>query len=145
MNEEKTKRTEEIKNKYRKQISAISGERHLIEIQLQQYPLQIKNIKAEQASWERKELEWKRNRLEEIETLIGGKEKERQKCCNNEELLKQEREKLVLQIYEEQRRRKRKNAVLLMLRYRLHTRNCPTGVWMRITEKKNFTSCRMRS
>lgn len=50
LNEEKTKRTEEIKNKYRKQTSAISAERHLIEIQLQQYPLQIKNIKAEQAS-----------------------------------------------------------------------------------------------
>ena len=79
LNEEKTKRTEEIKNKYRKQISAISAERHLIEIQLQQYPLQIKNIKAEQASWERKESEWKRNRLDEIEILIGGKEKERQK------------------------------------------------------------------
>lgn len=78
LNEEKTKRTEEIKNKYRKQISAISGERHLLEIQLQQYPLQIKNIKAEQASWERKESEWKRNRIEEIETFIGGKEKERQ-------------------------------------------------------------------
>ena len=46
LNEEKTKRTEEIKNKYRKQISAISGERHLLEIQLQQYPLQIKNIKG---------------------------------------------------------------------------------------------------
>ena len=58
LNEEKSKRTEEIKNKYRKQISAISGERHLLEIQLQQYPLQIKNIKAEQASWERKESEW---------------------------------------------------------------------------------------
>ena len=108
MNEEKTKRTEEIKNKYRKQISAISGERHLLEIQLQQYPLQIKNIKAEQASWERKESEWKRNRIEEIETFIGGKEKERQKCCNNEELLKQEREKQILQIYEEQRKAEKK-------------------------------------
>ena len=42
-------------------------------------------------------------------------------------------------------RRKRKNAVLLMLRYRQYTRNCPTGVWIWITEKKNFTSCRMRS
>lgn len=108
LNEEKTKRTAEIKNKYRKQISAISAERHLIEIQLQQYPLQIKNIKAEQASWERKESEWKRNRLDEIETLIGGKEKERQKCCNNEELLKQEREKRILQIYEEQRKAEKK-------------------------------------
>ena len=141
----KTKRTEEIKNKYRKQISAISGERHLLEIQLQQYPLQIKNIKAEQASWERKESEWKRNRIEEIETFIGGKEKERQKCCNNEELLKQEREKRILQISDEQRKAERKNAVLLMLRYRQYTRNCPTGVWIWITEKKNFTSCRMRS
>ena len=108
MNEEKTKRTEEIKNKYRKQISAISGERHLLEIQLQQYPLQIKNIKAEQASWERKESEWKRNRIEEIETFIGGKEKERQKCCNNEELLKQEREKRILQISDEQRKAEKK-------------------------------------
>jgi len=108
LNEEKTKRTEEIKNKYRKQISAISGERHLLEIQLQQYPLQIKNIKAEQASWERKESEWKRNRIEEIETFIGGKEKERQKCCNNEELLKQEREKRILQISDEQRKAEKK-------------------------------------
>lgn len=108
LNEEKTKRTEEIKNKYRKQISAISSERHLLEIQLQQYPLQIKNIKAEQASWERKESEWKRNRIEEIETFIGGKEKERQKCCNNEELLKQEREKRILQISDEQRKAEKK-------------------------------------
>ena len=104
LNEEKTKRTEEIKNKYRKQISSLSAERHLFEIQLQQYPLQIKGIKAEQASWERKESEWKRNRLEEIETLLGGKEKERQKCFNHEELLKQEREKRILQINEEQRK-----------------------------------------
>ena len=102
LNEEKTKRTEEIKNKYRKQISAISGERQV------QYPLQIKNIKAEQASWERKESEWKRNRLDEIETLLGGKEKERQKCCNNEELLKQEREKRILQINEELRKAEKK-------------------------------------
>ncbi|WP_300793910.1 ATP-binding protein [uncultured Bacteroides sp.] len=108
LNEEKTKRTEEIKNKYRKQISAISGEMQVLEIQLQQYPLQIKNIKAEQASWERKESEWKRNRLEEIETLIGGKEKERQKCCNNEDLLKQEREKRILQINEELRKAEKK-------------------------------------
>ena len=108
LNEEKTKRTEEIKNKYRKQISAISGERQVLEIQLQQYPLQIKNIKAEQASWERKELEWKRNRLDEIETLLGGKEKERQKCCNNEDLLKQEREKRILQINEELRKAEKK-------------------------------------
>ena len=132
----KKKRTEEIKNKYRKQISAISGERHLLEIQLQQYPLQIKNIKAEQASWERKESEWKRNRIEEIETFIGGKEKERQKCCNNEGFFR---------FLTSRERRKRKNAVLLMLRYRQYTRNCPTGVWIWITEKKNFTSCRMRS
>lgn len=104
LNEEKTKRTEEIKNKYRKQISSLSAERHLFEIQLQQYPLQIKGIKAEQASWERKESEWKRNRIEEIETLLGGKEKERQKCFNHEELLKQEREKRILQINEEQRK-----------------------------------------
>ena len=108
LNEEKTKRTEEIKNKYRKQISAISGERQVLEIQLQQYPLQIKNIKAEQASWERKESEWKRNRLDEIETLLGGKEKERQKCCNNEDLLKQEREKRILQINEELRKAEKK-------------------------------------
>lgn len=108
LNEEKTKRTEEIKNKYRKQISAISGERQVLEIQLQQYPLQIKDIKAEQASWVRKELEWKRNRLDEIETLLGGKEKERQKCCNNEDLLKQEREKRILQINEELRKAEKK-------------------------------------
>ena len=108
LNEEKMKRTEEIKNKYKKQISAISGERQVLEIQLQQYPLQIKNIKAEQASWERKESEWKRNRLDEIETLIGGKEKERQKCCNNEDLLKQEREKRILQINEELRKAEKK-------------------------------------
>lgn len=108
LNEEKIKRTEGIKNKYRKQISTISDERHLLEFQLQQYPLQIKNIKAELASWERKESEWKRNRLEEIETLIGGKEKERQKCSNNEELLKQEREKRALQIADEQRKAEKK-------------------------------------
>lgn len=101
LNEEKTKRIEDIKNKYRKQIAAVSGERQLLEIQLQQYPLQEKNMKAELASWERKEEEWKKSRLEEIEILIGGKEKERQKCSNNEELLKQEREKRMAQITDE--------------------------------------------
>ena len=113
LNEEKTKRTEEIKNRYRKQISAISDERQVLEIQLQQYPLNIKNIRAELASWKRKESEWKRNKIEEIETLIGGKEKERQKYCNNEKVLKQEREKRILQIDEEQRKeeKKERNAV----------------------------------
>ena len=142
----KAKRTEEIKNKYRKQISAISGERHLLEIQLQQYPLQIKNIKAEQASWERKESEWKRNRIEEIEHLLEARKRKDKNDCNNEELLKQEREKAgFFRFLTSRERRKRKNAVLLMLRYRQYTRNCPTGVWIWITEKKNFTSCRMRS
>lgn len=108
LNEEKTRRIEDIKSKYRKLISAMSDERHLLEIQLQQYPFREKNIKAELASWERKESEWKRNRLEEIETLIGGKEKERQKCSNNEELLKQEREKRIFQIVDEQRKAEKK-------------------------------------
>lgn len=112
LNEEKMTRVEAVRNKYRKQISAISGEMHLLEIQLQQYPSQKKTAKAEYVSWTRKEEEWKRNQLEEVETGIGGKEKERQRCSGNEEALRQERERRIAQVFDEQRKveKKERNA-----------------------------------
>ena len=55
LKEEKTKQAGTIKNKYRKQISALSGEMRLLEVQLQQYPLQVKSITADLVSWKRKE------------------------------------------------------------------------------------------
>lgn len=108
LKEEKTKQAETIKNKHRKQISALSGEMRLLEVQLQQYPLQVKSLTADLVSWKRKEEEWKKNRIEEIETAIGGKEKERQKCSDGEDLLKQEREKRIAQILEEQKKAEKK-------------------------------------
>lgn len=112
LNEEKMTRVEAVRNKYRKQISAISGEMHLLEIQLQQYPSQKKTAKAEYVSWTRKEEEWKRSQLEEVETEIGGKEKERQRCSGNEEALRQERERRIAQVFDEQRKveKKERNA-----------------------------------
>lgn len=55
LKEEKTKQAETIKNKHRKQISALSGEMRLLEVQLQQYPLQVKSLTADLVSWKRKE------------------------------------------------------------------------------------------
>ena len=52
---------------------------HLLEVQLQQYPVQQKELAAERASLQRKEDEWKKEQLAEIEIAIGRKEKERQK------------------------------------------------------------------
>lgn len=60
LNEEKEKQAESIRNKYRRQISVISNEMHLLESQLQQYPTKMKNLKAELVSWQRKEDEWKK-------------------------------------------------------------------------------------
>lgn len=108
LNEDKVKQTETIKNKYRKQISLVSGEMHLLEVQLQQYPLQEKNVKVELASWKHKEEEWKITQLEKIEIAIGGKEKERQKCSDSDKILKQEREKRIAQISDEQKKVEKK-------------------------------------
>lgn len=108
LNEEKIKQTETIRKKYRKKISAISNEMHLLEIQLQQYPTIGKNIKAEYASLIRKEEEWKKKQLEETEIKIGGKEKERQKYSDKEKVLKKEREKRIAQIFDEQRKAEKK-------------------------------------
>ena len=104
LNEEKEKQAESIRNKYRRQISVISNEMHLLESQLQQYPTKMKNLKAELVSWQRKEDEWKKKQLEEIEISIGGKEKERQKCSDDEGVLKKERDKRIGLIYDEQRK-----------------------------------------
>ena len=82
----------------------ISNEMHLLESQLQQYPTKMKNLKAELVSWQRKEDEWKKKQLEEIEISIGGKEKERQKCSDDEGVLKKERDKRIGLIYDEQRK-----------------------------------------
>ena len=73
---------------------------HLLEVQLQQYPVQQKNLQAERASLQRKEDEWKKEQLAEIEIAIGRKEKERQKCNDAEAVLKQEREKRIKEIDE---------------------------------------------
>lgn len=108
LNEEKANRTEAIKSKYRKQVSALSNEMHLLEIQLRQYPAMEKNMKVEHASWMRKEEEWKNRQLEEIEIKIGGEEKKKQKCVDNEEALKKEREKRIAQISDERRRAEKK-------------------------------------
>lgn len=108
LNEEKTKQIDAIKNKYRKQILALSDKMHTDEIQLQQYPNLEKHIKANLASLKRKEEEWKKNKLKEIELAIGGKEKERQKCNDSESCLKQERERHVSKIFDEQRKNEKK-------------------------------------
>lgn len=104
LDEGKEKETEVVRKNYRKQISALSDEMHLLEVQLQQYPVQQKNLQAERASLQRKEDEWKKQQLAEIEIAIGGKEKERQKCNDTETVLKQEREKRITQIAEELRK-----------------------------------------
>lgn len=111
LNEEREKQTEAIKNKYRKQISTLSNEMHLLEIQLQQYPVQQKHLQAERASLQRKEEEWKKEQLSEIEISLGGKEKERQKCNDTETALKQEREKRITQIADELRKAEKREHV----------------------------------
>ncbi len=104
LNDDKEKQIEAIRNKYRRQISGISNEKHLLEIQIQQYPLHEKSLKAELVSWTRKEEEWKKDRMEEIDIAIGGKEKERQKCSDTENALKSEREKRIALINDELRK-----------------------------------------
>lgn len=108
LNDEKEKQTESIRNKYRRQISVVSNEMHLLEVQLQQYPAMAKSLKTERVSWQRKEEEWKKSQLAGIEVEIGGKEKERQKCSDDEATLKKERERRIGQIYDELKRVEKK-------------------------------------
>lgn len=110
LNEEKAKQAEAVRSKYRKQVSGISGEIHLLEIQMQQCPIRQKTIQAEKISWMRKEEEWKKSQLEEIDIAIGGKEKEKKKCGENEYALRRERDKRIALIFEEQRKVEKKES-----------------------------------
>lgn len=85
-----------MEKKYSKQVREISEKQHLMEAERMQIPYKLKNLQADYASWQMKEEEWKKNRMEEIQMQVNetahrlyvvGEEKKKQ-LAEREKLLK---------------------------------------------------------
>lgn len=104
LNQEKEEATARIEKRYKKQIRELSEQQHLLEAQHQQFPVKEKNLKADLATWLRKEEAWKKEQLEQLELSLGAKAHEKLQLEEEEEKLTTEREKRLKQLADERRK-----------------------------------------
>jgi len=104
LNQEKEEAIERIEKRHRKQIRELSEQQHLLEAQLQQFPVKEKNLKADLATWLRKEEEWKKEQLGQLHLSLGAKEHERLQLEEEENKLATEKEKRLKQLADEKQK-----------------------------------------
>lgn len=107
LNQEKEEAIARIEKRYRKQIRELSEQQHLLEAQLQQLPAKEKNLKADLATWLRKEEDWKKEQLEQLELALGAKEQERLQLEDEEKRITTEKGKRLKQLADEKRKAER--------------------------------------
>ena len=104
LNQEKEEAIARIEKRYRKQMRELSEQQHLLEAQLQQLPAKEKNLKADLATWLRKEEDWKKEQLEQLELALGAKEQERLQFEDEEKRITTEKGKRLKQLADEKRK-----------------------------------------
>ena len=134
LNQEKREVAEKIEKGYRKQIREWSDKVHLAEIQIQQLPLKKKNAQADLATWQRKEEEWKKKRVEQLDLKSGAKELERLQKEEEQKALRKELDKRLKQAYAELRRAEKEEDAAV--RDKVHARE------KEIVEKRSETEAK---
>lgn len=104
LNQEKEEAIARIEKRYRKQIRELSEQQHMLEAQQQQLPAKEKNLKADLATWLRKEEDWKKEQLEQLELALGAKEQERLQFEDEEKRITTEKGKRLKQLADEKRK-----------------------------------------
>lgn len=86
-----------IKKKYKTLTREISERQHLLEAQHLLYPARLKELEAEGVTWQRKEEEWKKEQLEDIDRQMLEQQQLQLQTAETQERLAEERNRRLQQ------------------------------------------------